>query len=208
MFKRFLPKEEKFFHLFDDISALMVQSAEELMESLKNPSLVEKKALSIREIEAKADTITHTTLERLHDTFITPFDRNDIYSLIQGLDDVVDLVHATGQRLVIYPLVSIPEVTIRLAEKSKEAMVQVQKAVGGLHHLKKPEALRNTCLEIHRLENESDVLFRESIARLFREENDMKTLISLKDINEILETIADRCENIASLIESIILEYA
>jgi len=208
MLKRFLPKEEKFFELFDESSAHLVSAARELVVSLRDPSQIVEKTKIIRDLEEKADAITHTTLERLHNSFITPFDRNDIYSLIQGLDDVIDLMHAASERLVIYNLQKIPEITIQLAEKAQEAITQVQKATAGLQNLKKPEGLRATCSEIHRLENESDVLFRDAIAKLFREENDMKTLISLKDINEILETIADRCENIASLIESIILEYA
>jgi uncharacterized protein Yka (UPF0111/DUF47 family) len=170
--------------------------------------MIAEKAALIRDIEIKADAITHTTLERLHDTFITPFDRNDIYSLIQGLDDVIDLIHAASERLELYNIVRIPEITVRLAEKSQEAIYQVQKATSGIKDLKKPDELRHTCAEIHRLENESDTIFRDSIARLFREENDVKVLISLKDINEILEAIADRCEDLASLIESIILEYA
>ncbi len=208
MIRNFLPKEDKFFHLFDEISIHLVKAASQLLDALRSPSLITENARQIREIEEAADAITHTTLERLHNSFITPFDRNDIYGLVQGLDDVIDLIHATSERLVIYNLVKIPQITIQLAEKSQEAIIQVQKAVSGLHQLKKPDPIRTTCSEIHRLENESDVLFRESIARLFREENDMKVLISLKDINEILETIADRCEDLASLIESIVLEYS
>lgn len=207
MIKRFLPKEDKFFHLFDEISLHLVQSCQELVGGLKNSSTIEERACKIREIEATADTVTHKTLERLHDTFITPFDRHDILSLIQGLDDIIDLVHAASERLVIYDLTRVPHITLQLAEKAMEVVVQVQKAVSGLRHLKKPDDLRSICSEIHRLENESDVLFRTSIAKLFREENDMKALISLKDINEILEAIADRCEDLASIIESIILEY-
>ena len=207
MLKRFLPKEEKFFRLFDEISVYMVEAVQALMECLRNPSLIEEE-LYIRTIEAKADAVTHTTLERLHDTFITPFDRNDIYELIQGLDDVIDLIHAAAERLIIYNLVKIPEITLRLAEKSQEAVLQVQKATSGLHNIKKHDALRSTCEEIHRLENESDVIFRENICKTLSRGKRYEDLISLKDINEILETVADRCEDLASLIESIILEYA
>ena len=208
MLKKFLPKEDKFFSLFDEISVHLVQSAHELMKCLRNPSLIAEKASLIREIEHKADAVTHATLERLHDTFITPFDRNDIYGIIQGLDDIIDLVHAVSERLVIYHLTQVPAITVQLAEKSQEAMIQVQKAISCLRNIRKADSLRGICADIHRIENESDVLFRESIAKLFREENDMKTLISLKDVNEIMETIADRCEHLASLIESLILEYA
>ena len=181
MIKRFLPKEDKFFHLFDEISVHLVHACQELVESLKNPATIEERASKIREIESTADDVTHTTLERLHDTFITPFDRHDILSLIQGLDDVIDLIHAGSERLVIYHLTQVPPITLQLAEKSLEVVLQVQKAVAGLNHLKKADSLRGICAEIHRLENESDVLFRTSIAKLFREENDMKALISLKE---------------------------
>ncbi len=208
MIKNFLPKEEKFFQLFNQAAAHLVQAAQALNECLKNPSVIEQKVPQIREIEWAADEITHTTLELLHNTFITPFDRHHIYDLIQGLDDITDLIHATSERLILYHIEKIPPITVRLGEKAEEAVLQVQKAVGGLNHLKKSDPIRMTCSEIHRLENESDVLFRESIAGLFREETNMKILISLKDINEILETISDRCEHMASLIESILLEYA
>lgn len=209
MISRFLPKpkEDKFFQYFNEISVCLVQASQELTQGLKDLSTSEFTARRVREIESEADSLAHAALEKLHNSFITPFDRYDIHSMVQSLDNIIDLIHATGERLVIYNLTSVPKITIDLAEKAHEAILQVQLAVAGLSSLKKQNSVRAICSEIHRLENESDVLFRSSIAELFREENNIKVLISLKDINEILEEIADRCEDIAGLIESIVLEY-
>ena len=207
MIRKFLPKEDKFFHFFDEISVHLVNSAQELVAGLKTPALIAEKAIQIREIESAADSVTHKTLERLHNSFITPFDRQDIHALIEGLDNIIDLIHAVSERLVIYHIKQVPQVTLDLAQSCYEAALQIQKAIACLPQIRNPDPLRLICAEIHRIENENDVLFRKSIEGLFRDENDMKTLISLKDINEFLEDIADKCEVLASHLETIILEY-
>jgi hypothetical protein len=208
MLKWVWSKEDPFFVLFDELAIHVVRASEALLECLNDPSGFVKHAERIREIEQQADAVAHTTLERLHRSFITPFDRNDIRRVVQALDDVVDLMNAVSERLVVYAVYQVPSSTIALAQKSQEAVLQVQRAVGCFRSIRHSQPLRDTCLEIHRIENESAVIFREAITELFRDENDPKILLGLKDINEMIQRSTKRCEHLAHLIEDLVLEYA
>jgi hypothetical protein len=208
MLRWFWPKEDPFFALFDELADHVVRASVALLECLSDPACFAKQAEGIREIEQQADAVAHTALERLHRSFITPFDRNDIRRVVQALDDVVDLMNAVAERLVVYAVHEVPSTTIALARKSQEAVLQVQKAVGCFRSIRHSQPLRDTCFEIHRIENESSVLFREAITKLFHDENDPKVLLSLKDINEMIQRSTKRCEHLAHLIEDLVLEYA
>ncbi|MFM8315674.1 MAG: DUF47 domain-containing protein, partial [Deltaproteobacteria bacterium] len=150
----------------------------------------------------------HTTMDLLHQTFITPLDREDIHELSSTLDDVLDFIDAAAQRILLYEIKHMPNEGRELAEVCVQAAQKVQVAVGYLDNLKNPEEIKKLCVEINRLENEGDHILRAAVAKLFREENDMKTLIKLKEVYEILETVTDLCEDVANIIDGIVLEYA
>ncbi len=208
MFGGFLPKEGKFFDLFKGLSTHITEAAIEFRELLAHLDESEKRVRNIKDIEHKGDEITHSTMDLLHETFITPLDREDIHKLVSTLDDVLDFIDAAAQRIFLYEIRHMPNEGRELAEICVQSAQKVQAAVGALDNLKNPEAIKKICVEINRLENEADHILRAAVAKLFREENDIKQLIKLKEIYEILETVTDLCEDVANIIEGIVLEYA
>lgn len=208
MFGRFLPQEMGFFALFNESGDHMVAAVHEFKRLLDNPQEMESRSRTIKELEHKADDVTHRTMMLLHRTFITPLDREDIHALIKTMDDILDFIDAAAQRLYLYEVRHIPESMHRLTEITIESVQLVKKLVGLLTNLKQTDELLKTCVEINRLENDADMVLRASVAQLFREEQDLRLLIKLKEIYELLETVTDRCEDVANVVESIVLEYA
>lgn len=208
MFTRFLPREEHFFDLFKDSATHLVGALKEFSVLLDDPMKIELHAKNIEEFEHQADLVTHSTVALLHKTFITPLEREDIHKLITHLDDILDTINAGAQRIVMYGInKKTPEFTsmVEVCVKSGEL---IKKIIDGLKDLKNPDEILKNCIEINRLENESDYLLRVSLAKLFNEESDMKQLIKYKETYEILESVTDRCEDVANVVEGIVLEYA
>jgi predicted phosphate transport protein (TIGR00153 family) len=209
MFNRLCSKKEnQFFELFSESANLIVQASHEFRLMLKDLSKAEMYSKNIKDLEHKADEITHRTIALLHTTFITPLDREDIHKLITELDDILDFLEAASQRIFLYDIHQITPEAIGLADVCVQAAEHVQLAVNGLKNLKNSEQIIQVCVEINRLENEADQLLRAGMAKLFREEPDTRQLIKLKEIYELLETVTDRCEDVANVIDGIILEYA
>jgi predicted phosphate transport protein (TIGR00153 family) len=208
MFARLATRESKFFDLFSGSADLIVKAAGEFRVMLDDLSQVEKYSKNIKDLEHRADEITHTTIELLHKTFITPLDREDIHQLITELDDILDFIEAASQRIYLYGITHVTPEAIELADVCVTSAEFVQKAIYGLRNLKNPELVIKNCVEINRLENEADQLLRAGMAKLFRDEPDTRQLIKLKEIYELLETVTDRCEDVANVIEGIVLEYA
>ena len=205
---RLLSPKHEFFEIFSGSADLILESARAFREMLDEYPNYGTKALHIKNLEHKADELTHRSFDLLHKTFITPFDHEDIQVLVSRLDDVIDFIDASAQRVHLYDIgkprpemFGMADICIRCAEHIKEA-------VSGLANLKKPRDLMRACVEINRLENEADNLLRSSVAALFREEADIKQLIKLKEIYELLETVTDRCEDVANVIDGIVLEYS
>ncbi|MBC7693224.1 MAG: DUF47 domain-containing protein [Methylotenera sp.] len=208
MLKNWLPRKDRFYVLFSDMGDLIIQGTAEfkhLLADLPNAAVHAKK---IHEIEHLGDSISHTTAELLHTTFITPIDREDIRSLISNLDDILDGIHAAAQRILLFEVTQMPPEAAKMAELTFQAATQVAKVVKTLDNLKDSQAIMKTCVEINRLENEADQILRTALGNLFREEKDLRQLIKLKEIFEILENVSDSCEDCANLIEGIVLEYA
>ena len=197
---RIPPKEEKFFEMFLD-SAKNIQAAakllKEMLESGKNPVRYIKE---IKELEHTGDKITHEIINKLNKTFVTPFDREDIYDLSRALDDVLDHIDSAAHRIVIYRISDPGQNAIRLAQIIIECAEEIVKAIGNLHQINK---VYPHCVEINRLENEGDSITRETIASLFQDEQDAITIIKLKDFFEDLELAIDRCEDVANVLEAI-----
>ena len=203
---RFLPKEESFFDQFEKHGRRTVDGCRALLELVTTPGDMVSRAKAISEIESDCDRTTHAVVAQLHKTFITPIDRNDIHRLITKMDDVMDYVEAAAERLALYQLTTpTPEVG-RMASSLTASAECVLEAVTALRDLKNPDAILAKCVEINRLENETDGILRSALARLFREEKDPITIIKWKEIYELLETATDRCEDVANIIEGVVLE--
>ena len=186
----------------------MVAAMQEFQRMLEYPNEMESRSRHIKELENKADDVTHRTMLLLHRTFITPLDREDIHQLIKTMDDILDFIDASAQRLFLYEVRRIPPDLVKLADLTSESVKLVRQAVQLLTNLKNASDLLKICVEINQLENQADNVLRTAVASLFREEHDLKLLIKLKEIYELLETVTDRCEDVANVIESIVLEYA
>jgi uncharacterized protein len=208
MFGRLLPQEFGFFDLFKDSADLMVSSMNEFLRMLEFPEQMKSRSQAIKDLEHKADQVTHKTMTLLHKTFITPIDREEIHLLIKSLDDIIDFIDASAQRLHLYEVRVVPVALRNLAETTFESVELVRKVVVLLPNLKNSSEILPICIEINRLENQADGILREAVAALFREEQDLRLLIKLKEIYELLETVTDRCEDVANIIETIVLEHS
>ncbi len=208
MFGRLMPTEGKFFELFEQHAELCVKGAAEMVKLMTSFDDLEIRVHAIEGIEKQADKITHDTIELLHKTFITPIDRDDIHKLITRMDDILDLLEDAAQTISLYDLKATTAEARRLAELSLACAEKVKAAVGLLHNMDNARAILAICAEIDRLESDADHVMRAAMSKLFRDEPDVRTLIKLKAIYEILETVTDRCEDVANIIEGIIVENA
>lgn len=203
--RRFLPREEDFYDLFVKQAANIQAGATALVEMLTRYTGVPEQASSIKAIEHAGDEITHHIFTKLNQSFVTPFDREDIHELCSKLDDVLDLIDAAAGRFVLYRVDGVRPGTLDLAKILLDTTKEVSAAV---HALNRPDHVLHHCIEINRLENESDRLCRTLIARLFDEEKDSVQIIKWKEIFEVIETAVDNCEDVANVIETITLKNA
>jgi uncharacterized protein Yka (UPF0111/DUF47 family) len=209
MFGRFFPSEGKvFFDLFERHAGKTLEAARLLQAMLKHPVDLSDQARRIKEVEHEGDVITHRAVETLHLTFVTPIDRGDIHRLISRLDDVLDLIDATAERVWLYGIDVTDRDACDLADTLVNAVSEVSRAMVGLRDLKNRDALLQVCMEINRYENEGDTLLRRAVARLFQDSKEPLAVIKWKDIYEFLEDAIDRCEDVANVVEGVALEYA
>jgi predicted phosphate transport protein (TIGR00153 family) len=208
MFGRFLPKETSFFDFFEQHAALSVEGCRVLLSLASNGANVTAKAKRIKEIEHETDVITHRCVEALHKTFITPIERDDIYRLITKMDDIIDFIEGASERMALYEMNHMTPEVKDLADVLLRALEQIQVAVKGLRNMKNAQPVLQACVDVNRLENEGDTILRNALARLFKEETDPVTIIKWKEIYEGLETASDRCEDVANIIEGVVLEHA
>ena len=202
----FLPKTEDFITLFDKSSANIVEAVCFFREVVGDLTKVETGVEKLKDFEHEGDRITHETLDKLNTTFITPFDREDIHTLATRLDDILDATDAAGQRLVVYRITKLPPKFLELADLLVESAKEVQKAVLALPDRKKLTSAITSCVEINRLENDADVVLREALGDLFANSHDAIEVVKLKDLFSFLEEATDRCEDVANVIETIIMK--
>ena len=211
-FGKLLPREGNFFELFNQHAAFITEGARAFMLMIQhygNQELREKYGSDVVAAERAADKITAEVNRLLHKTFITPIDREQIHGLINAMDDIVDLLQDATETMQLYDVRSMTDEVIRLGELNEKCCERVQHAVSLLEQLSRSdvaEAAIKTCEEIDRLESDADRVMRSAMSKLFREETDVRELIKLKAIYEQLESISDRCEDVANLIEGIVLE--
>ena len=211
-FGKLLPREGNFFELFDQHAAFITQAARAfmlLMQHYDDVSRREQHAAEVDTAERAADRVTAEVNRLLHKTFITPIGREQIHGLINAMDDVVDLLQDATESLSLYDVRKLTDDVLRLGQISAKCCERVQHAVSLMPRLSRPEvaeAAIRTCEEIDQLESDADRVMRSAMSRLFREETDVRELIKLKAIYEQLESISDRCEDVANMIEGVVLE--
>lgn len=210
MFSRLMPQEGKFFELFNAHAELVVQGGRELSalvdDLVDGTDALARHAQAIDEIEAKADKITHETIAKLHTSFNTPLDRDEIHGLIVRMDDILDLIQDVAQSMYLYDVRKLTQEACHLADICQSCCERVKSAVSLLNNMDNGPAILKTCEEIDRLESDADRAMRTGMAKLFREEQDTRQLIKLKGLYELLESVTDRCEDVANIIEGIVLE--
>jgi uncharacterized protein len=211
-FGKLLPREGNFFALFDAHASCIAQAARafiQLVQNYADAAMREQYATEVDAAEHAADRITAEVNRLLHKTFITPIGREQIHGLINAMDDIVDLLQDATETLSLYDVRHLSEDVLRLAEISAKCCERVRHAVSLLPRLSRAdvaEAAIKTCEEIDLLESDADRVMRSAMSRLFREETDVRELIKLKAIYEQLESISDRCEDVANMIEGVVLE--
>jgi len=212
LFGKLLPKEGNFFDLFNQHADQIVKAAQAfslLVANYGDPHLREQYNRDVDSAERAADRVTQEVNRLLHTTFITPIDREQIHSLINTMDDVADMIQDAAETMALYDVRHMTEEISRLTDLSVKCCERVQHAVSLLKNVNEPrnaEAAVKTCEEIDRLESDADRVMRSAMSKLFREEPEVRELIKLKAIYELLETITDKCEDVANLIEGIVLE--
>ena len=209
MLTRLMPKSDDFFSDFEAQAAAVVEGAVLLKALLDDFTDVPRKCQAIKDVEHRADDITHRAFARLHTQFITPFDRSEIHRILSRIDDVLDLADAAAERLGLYDIdVVLPEAR-ELAAVLVEQSRKMEEAVKGLRNMKKdPQRVLEACKEMNVLENQADTLTRQTMAKLFKRGNDPLTVMKWKEIIDLIEDATDRAEDVANVIEGVVLEHA
>lgn len=212
LFGKLMPREGNFFELFNQHGDFIAEGSRafiRLIQHYADPALRDKHTAEVGHAERQADKITAEVHRLLHKTFITPIDREQILGLINAMDDILDLLQDASETMSLYDVQAMNDDILRLGDMSAKCCERVQSAVALLPRISQPgvaEAAIKTCEEIDRLESDADRVMRSAMSRLFREEKDVRELIKLRAIYELLESISDRCEDVANLIEGVVLE--
>jgi hypothetical protein len=204
----FIPKERKFFALFEQGSQNALKIAQQLKDMVYVWENVKERVGVINDLEHQGDAITHQIFEQLHRSVITPFDREDIALLAHSLDDVADFIHAAADAMLLYKVERPTNKAKELVEIVVQAVAEVERAVSEIHDRIGRKKLLNRCVEINRLENIGDNVFRSAMAELFDDSTDFAGLIKWREIYMHMESVIDRCEDIANILEGVSLKYA
>jgi predicted phosphate transport protein (TIGR00153 family) len=203
-----MPRERKFFVLFEQSAQNAVKITQQLKDMVSIWENVKERVGIITDLEHQGDAITHQIFEQLHRSVITPFDREDIALLAHSLDDVNDFIHAAADAMLLYKVERPTHRAKELAEIAVQAVAEVEKAVSEIHDRAGRNRLLNRCIEIHRLENMGDRVYRSAMAELFDDSADMASVIKWREIYNHMESVIDRCEDIANTLEGVSIKYA
>jgi len=206
MLKAFIPRDELFFDFFEKIGANLVAGVRTLVKMMDAGENMQELAQDTKSIEHETDQLVHSLMSHLHKTFVTPIDREDIHQLAVCLDDILDEAEAAASRIDQYCPACIPSEVRDISLVLLESVKLVQEMIGLIRNLKKPDRILELTVEISRLEDEADLIRRSTIARLFREEGNPFELVKWKDILEYIEKATDCCEDVANIVEGIVLE--
>ncbi|MFD2598366.1 DUF47 domain-containing protein [Sphingobacterium corticis] len=210
IFNFFVPKDKKFFPLFEQAGSNLIEMAKVLNEAVNTTDEVKRKELTkrIEDLEHRGDDITHQIHLELGKNFITPFDREDIHSLASSLDDVADYIHGASNRMDMYKVTQPTQAMKELAELLVEATEHVAKAVYELKDIKNIRNITDSCVRINSVENKADYIFEKAVAELFEFEKDAIILIKHKEVLSSMETATDKCEDVSNVLESILVKNA
>ncbi len=203
---RFIPREEKFFDLFDELADKIEEGVKAFLDMLHHYEDLDSHLARLKSIEHEADVITHTTYEKMHKTFLTPLDREDIYALVNKMDSILDMTEATAVRMSLFHIEKPAPEIIEQAVLLVEATQKVKALVRGLRDMKNAPQILAACVEINTIENLGDTLLRNVMAKLFEEEKNPMELIKWKDIFERFEEALDVCEDVSNIAEGIVLK--
>ena len=203
---RFIPREEKFYDLFEELADKIEEGSNLFLDMLLNYDSFEQRLSKLKEIEHEADIITHRTYEKMHTTFLTPIDREDIYALVNKMDSILDMTEASAIRMSLYKIKAPKEELIQQAKLLNEATAKVKQVVHGLRDMKNAKMILDACIEINTLENAGDQILRSTMANLFEREKDPFELIKWKEIFERFEEAMDVCEDVSNIVEGIVLK--
>ena len=208
MFKfSLIPKEKKFFVLFEQSAQNAVKITQQLKDLVYIWENVKERVWVITDLEHQGDAITHQIFEQLHRSVITPFDREDIALLAHSLDDVADFVHAAADAMLLYKVEQPTNRAKELVDIVAQAVAEVEKAVSEIHDRTGRKQILKRCVEINRLENLGDSVFRSAMAELFDDSEDFAGMIKWREIYQHMESVIDRCEDIANILEGVSLKY-
>jgi predicted phosphate transport protein (TIGR00153 family) len=210
IFSYFIPKDRKFFPLFESASSNLVEMSVMLKKLVNTDDLAAREPLhkEIEQLEHKGDEITHQIYLELGKTFITPFDREDIHTLATALDDVADYMHGSSNRILLYNVLDMTEPIKKLAELVAQSCVDVDKAIKELQNLKNIRVITDSCVRINSIENQADYVFDKAIGDLFDFEEDAKVIMKYKEVLNGLEAATDMCEDVANVLETILVKNA
>ena len=206
MFGRLMPKEGRFFEFFAEHGEQLVLGATELKALMADVAQLPERKRAIEKVEHRADKITQQTMQLLHQTFITPLDRDEIHQLITRMDDILDLMEDVSQCMFLYDIAKVTEEAGKLADICLVSTEKVKQAVTLLADMKNADGILRLCKEIDQLESDADHVMRSAMAKLFREEADTRQLFKMKEIYQLLESVTDRCQDVANILEGIVLE--
>jgi len=205
---RLFPKEENFFELFEELATKILEGSQFFLEMTQTRDYSEPKVAKLKELEHEADVITHNTYEKMHKTFLTPIDREDIYALVNKMDSIMDVIEATAIRIHMYKVKKPDDEIIKQAKILNEAVKKIKEIINGLRNMKNSKMILDGCVEINTLENAGDVVLRTIITNLFIKEQDAIELIKWKEIFERIEEAIDVCEDVSNIVEGIVLKHA
>jgi uncharacterized protein len=203
---RFIPKEEKFYDLFEELAEKIDQGAKLFLDMLQNYNSFSTQLVKLKELEHEADVITHRTYEKMHKTFLTPLDREDIYALVNKMDSILDLTEAAAIRMSLYKIKAPVEFLFEQAKLLNVATEKVKTIVRGLRDMKNAPMILEACVEINTIENAGDQILRTAVGELFEKETDPIELIKWKEIFERFEETLDICEDVSNIVEGIVLK--
>lgn len=210
IFQYFIPKDKKFFPLFEQDSANLIKLGEKLVEAVNTEDLDRRNKLfkDIADLEHVGDEITHQIHLELSKNFITPFDREDIHRLASAIDDIADYIHGSASRMNLYNVTLITPPIKELADLILQGCQELDKAIRELRDLKNIRTIADSCVRINSIENQADIVFDTAVGQLFDFEKDAINLIKYKEVLSALETATDMCEDAANVLESILVKHA
>jgi hypothetical protein len=205
---RLIPKEEKFYDLFEELINKIEEGGKLFLEMVEQYEYPLPKITKLKELEHEADVITHRTYEKMHKSFLTPLDREDIYALVNKMDSILDMIEASAARMNLYKVKKPTKVIIDQAKILNEAIRKVKFVVHAMRDMKNSKMILDACVEINTLENEGDIVLRTAMVDLFEHEKDAIELIKWKEIFERIEEALDVCEDVSNIVEGIVLKHA